>query len=252
MAKKASNRRRRKSSATRNSYRLVDSISAAEFEAADRRIALKWRREATLPELAKGLRIDPAETVALALRAALQRADRRQRSKAVLLTRILEDLRKRHEENSDPLRAWEAYQTARAFRAWGVEIPDWVLAYLDRAAAGICTIREDVAVVHIIDPAAGTIGVEQPNRKPLVQRFMSALEFTTPGAGTVLSGRLNRRRDVHLADAVKSYIEQRIAQGLPHKETAAIRHIASTLKASVPMVGRAYRALKATGRLPSV
>jgi hypothetical protein len=81
---------------------------------------------------------------------------------------------------------------------------------------------------------------------------MSALEFTTPGAGTVLSGRLNRRRDVHLADAVKGYIEQRIAQGLPYKETAAIRHIASTLKASVPMVGRAYRALKATGRLPSV
>jgi hypothetical protein len=251
MAKKRSNRRRKSRPTRSSSYRSVDSISAAEFEAADRRIALKWRRAATLPELAKSLGVDPAETVALALRAALQRADRRQRSKEVFLTRILEDLRERHEENSDPLRAWEAYQSARAFRAWGVEIPDWILAYLDRAAAGICTIREDVAIVHI-DPAAGTIGVEQPNRKPLVQRVMSALEFTIPGAGTVLSGRLNRRRDVHLADAVKGYIEQRIARGLDCKETAAIRHIARTLKASVPMVGRAYRALKATGRLPSV
>jgi hypothetical protein len=137
MAKKASNRRRRKSSATRSSYRLVDSISAAEFEVADRRIALKWRREATLPELAKGLGIDPAETVALALRTALQRADRRQRSKAVLLTRILEDLRKRHEENSDPLRAWEAYQTARAFRAWALRsrTGSWLILIVPRLAS---------------------------------------------------------------------------------------------------------------------
>jgi hypothetical protein len=251
MAKRKTNRRRQPGpTRSSSSYRSVDSLSGPEFEAADRRFALRFGREATLPELARALSVDPAESVALALRAALQRADRRQKSKAIL-ARILEDLRKRHEENSDPLRAWEAYQSARGFRAWGVEIPDWVLAYFGRAASGICTIREDVAILHF-DPLAATIGLEKPNRKPPVQRVMSALEFTTPGAGTVLSGRLNRRRDVHLADAVKSYIEHRNAQGLPYKETAAIRHVANTLKASVTMVGRAYRALKATGRLPSV
>jgi hypothetical protein len=91
------------------------------------------------------------------------------KSKAVVL-RLLKELHRRHEEHRDPFRAWEAYRLARAFSAWAVGIPDWVLAYFDRAAERMCAI-------------GGWTGLTDPT-KPISQLVTAALEMTEPGRGT--------------------------------------------------------------------
>ena len=158
-----------------------------------------------------------------------------------MLAPWLEELRRRYEAHSDPFRAWEVYKTARALN---VEIPPWVFSYLDRVATSICAIEVSTTVEHY-DKASGIVYARARRHAPLASLLGAALEMTDSGAGTLLSRRLNRRSDAQLADAVA----RRVAE--TRKETAAVKYVAKAHGTSVSTVGRAWRELKVTGRLPT-
>lgn len=161
-----------------------------------------------------------------------------------MLAPWLEELRRRYEAHDDPFRAWEAYAAHRALRK---QPPPWVLAYLDRVAANIGAI--EAATTIALRDASGTVYPFARRHAPLASLLGVALEMTKPGTkpgkGTLLSRQLARRGDALLAQAVAD----RIAQGA--KETAAVKAVAKTHRSSESTVGNAYRAMKATGRLPT-
>lgn len=159
-----------------------------------------------------------------------------------MLAPWLEELRRRYEEYSDPFYLWEAY---RAFRGLRMAIPDWVLSYLDRVAAHIGVIEATTTVTQY-DKKTGIVYARARRHVPLPSLLGAALEMTEDGAGTLLSRRLNRRSDAQLAFAVSC----RVAEN-GGKEKAAVDYVARMHHTSESTVGRAWRALKATGRLPT-
>jgi hypothetical protein len=118
----------------------------------------------------------------------------REKLKAVCL-RILEQYRRRHEEYSDPWRAWQAYKAARGSRALGVEIPDWVLTYFDRVVERLDAIANDLGAPNVrirIDPAGVSEERPERSRRSIDNLVAAALEMTEPGRGTAFSRRRKR------------------------------------------------------------
>ena len=160
-----------------------------------------------------------------------------------MVAMLLDSYRTRYEEYEDPFFAWKAYREARVARRF-VKIPDWVLAYLDRDAASIGAIEAATTAEHH-DEATGIMYARERRHAPLASFLAAALEMTEDGAGTLLSRKLNRRRDAQLASAVARRAAENGGKG-----NAAVKYVARTHHTSESTVGNAWRALKATGRWP--
>lgn len=136
----------------------------------------------------------------------------------------IEERRRLYEQHRDPLRVWEAYALARA---WGLEIPDWVLAYLDRASRQLVEISQF-----------------PPKRAKSGSRVLAALEVARPGRGSVISRRRAADRDEELAGAVHRLLCEKIEPHQRAKLSVAIDDIAARYGIGRNIVERAYRAAR--------
>ena len=111
---------------------------------------------------------------------------------------VIRDL---YEQRDDPFSVWDQYRLARRR---GREIPDWVLGYLDRAAAELETVEQRYRTEKTV--AGRDAGAR------FAADVARALQMKLPGgAGTVLTRRLHRQRNELIAWAVRS----RVNEGTP-------------------------------------
>jgi hypothetical protein len=152
--------------------------------------------------------------------------DRQAKGRPVIvgvMERRIRNRQREYEEQHNPLAAWEAYYVARVHREWGIDVPEWVLGYLDRVALALLLDMQD-----------------EPAGEALSARLATALEFRRRGRGSVFA----RRRAARAAVDIALEVIALLPEGNGKLEWAA-GEVAKRRGVHRSTVERAYRAFKA-------
>jgi hypothetical protein len=135
----------------------------------------------------------------------------------------MESRERAYKATGDPFRAWEAYFLVHHYGPAGLEMPEWVAAYMERVSRRMIQISR-----------------AEPTGDDLLATIATALEITGSrrrGRGAVFTRRKQRRTAEQLALDVAVLITR------GYKPYQAMEEVAKIHRVSASAVGRAYRAV---------